>query len=202
MIPDSYFERFETPKYRSRNPTQRWLIRRFAAQVVAFFDACGAVESVLEIGIGEGFLSGFLSERAPQTRFVGIDLNPHDLERLQSKFPRIETHQGSAYEVPLDERFDLVICAEVLEHLESPERAVREIARLSAKHAIVTVPHEPWFMLSNFLRGKNLTRWGNDPEHVQRFRQASLSKLLARDLSVEELRTSYPWLLARCTRSH
>ena len=197
MIPDSYFDRFDTAKYRSPNPVQRALIRRFAAQVLALFERCGRVKSVLELGVGEGFLSGFLSERFPEARFVGVDLNEADLARLRDKFPRIETHQGSAYEVPLQETFDVVLCAEVLEHLDAPGRAVGEIARLSQGHAIITVPREPWFMLSNFLRGKNLSRWGNDPEHIQHFTPRSLRQLLAEQLDVIEVTASFPWILTR-----
>ena len=33
MIPDAYFARFETKKYRNDNPVQRALIRRFATSL-------------------------------------------------------------------------------------------------------------------------------------------------------------------------
>ncbi len=197
MIPDSYFERFETPKYRTRNPVQRALIRRFVAQVHALFLEAGPVESVLEVGVGEGFLSGYLSEKLPEKRFTGVDVNEADLARLRAKFPRIATHAANIYDVgQVPGRFDLVICAEVLEHVSDPDRALRALVDLKPKQLLITVPHEPWFLLSNLLRGKNLSRLGNDPEHVQLFTSHRFRSLLERHLIVQRLTRSYPWLLS------
>lgn len=197
MIPDSYFERFETPKYRARNPVQRALIRRFVTRVHALFLEAGPVESVLEVGVGEGFLSGYLSEKLPEKRFTGVDVKEEDLDRLRAKFPRIATHAASIYDVgQVPGSYDLVICAEVLEHVDDPDRALSALVALRPKHLLVTVPHEPWFLLSNLLRGKNLTRLGNDPEHVQLFTAGRFSRLLRRHLTIERSTQSYPWLLA------
>ncbi|MCC6668552.1 MAG: class I SAM-dependent methyltransferase [Polyangiaceae bacterium] len=197
MIPDSYFDRFETPKYRARNPVQRALIRRFVTQVHALFLEAGPVESVLEVGVGEGFLSGYLSEKLPEKRFTGVDVKQEDLDRLRAKFPRIATHAASIYDAGrVPGSYDLVICAEVLEHVGDPDRALSALVALRPKHLLITVPHEPWFLLSNLLRGKNLTRFGNDPEHVQLFTAGRFERLLRRHLTIERSTQSYPWLLA------
>ncbi len=197
MIPESYFERFETAKYRSRNPLQRHLIRRFVDRVHGLFVASHPLRSVLEVGVGEGFVSGYLSEKFPDVSFTGADVDADDLERLRQKFPRIRTHCLSIYDVRrIDQRFDLVICAEVLEHLDDPGRGLEALLGVGPRKLILTVPHEPWFLLSNLARGKNLRRFGNDPEHVQHFGRRSFRRLLERHCVVEELETSYPWLLA------
>jgi len=197
MIPQSYFERFETPKYRARNPLKRYLIRRFIAHLQALFERAGSPTSVLEVGVGEGFISGWLSEQLPDVRFTGVDVRDEDLARLRSKFPRIHTERANIYDVgSIDGAYDLVICAEVLEHVDDPVRALAALCALAPKHLLITVPHEPWFRLSNFLRGKNLLRLGNDPEHVQQFGKRSLRRLLQRRTQVLRLESSYPWLLA------
>ena len=127
-IPDSYFDSFHTAKYQSRNPLQRLLIRRFMGQLSALFDATQPSSSVLEIGCGEGFVAGQLSERHAGDSYVGVDLNADDVERLRAKFPRIEAHQGNIYDLSfLDREFDVVVCAEVLEHLDDPAAALRQI---------------------------------------------------------------------------
>jgi hypothetical protein len=51
-------------------------------------------------------------------------------------------------------------------------------------------------MLSNLARGKNVTRFGNDPEHVNHWGRGSFRALLDTRLDVLRLTTSYPWLLA------
>ncbi|MPZ88932.1 MAG: hypothetical protein GEU81_12840, partial [Nitriliruptorales bacterium] len=53
-------------KYTSRNPAIRWLTNRFLRQLDATLDAVGAADppdSVLEVGCGEGEITGRLHER-------------------------------------------------------------------------------------------------------------------------------------------
>lgn len=196
MIPDSYFDSFHTAKYKSQNPLQRLLIRRFIGRLIDLFDSVQPSESVLEIGCGEGFVAGQLSARQSQGRYVGVDLDEHDLENLRAKFPNVESRQGSIYDLSfLSQEFDVVVCAEVLEHLADPAAALRQITERKPRWVILSVPHEPWFCLSNFVRGKNLMRFGNDPEHVNLWGCRGFRKVLDPHLVVERHETSYPWQL-------
>jgi 2-polyprenyl-3-methyl-5-hydroxy-6-metoxy-1,4-benzoquinol methylase len=197
VIPDAYFARFETTKYRNENPVQRTLIRRFVAALHDLFIEAGPVTSVLEVGVGEGFLSGYLSEQLPSVRFTGVELDLGDVARARRHFPHVEVHQGSAYDLSaLPGGYDIVICAEVLEHLETPDRALEQMAALRPRRLLLSVPHEPLFMLSNLARLKNVTRLGNDPEHVNHWGPRSFRRLLERRLDVLRVTTSYPWILA------
>jgi 2-polyprenyl-3-methyl-5-hydroxy-6-metoxy-1,4-benzoquinol methylase len=197
MIPDSYIDRFATKKYRSKNRIKRRLIRNFIDELHSLFVAANPAQRVLEVGVGEGFISGYLSERFPEKEFVGVDINAEDIAKLREKFPKIEAHTGNIYNLSfLEGEFDIVICAEVLEHLDEPQRGLEQIAKLNPKRCIFTVPHEPWFMLSNLAIGKNISRFGNDPEHINHFRQRSLRRLLSKQFEVLEQSQSYPWLLA------
>lgn len=196
MISDDYFDRFETRKYRSRNAAKRLLIKRFIAALHDLFIEANPVERVLEIGIGEGFISGYLSERFPEKSFAGVDLSEDDIARLRRLFPRIDARAGSAYDLGFPAgRFDLVVCAEVLEHLDEPDRALAEIQRLAPRRVILSVPHEPFFMLSNLLAGKNVTRLGNDPEHINHWSTSSFRRLVEGRFDVLRMTTSYPWML-------
>jgi 2-polyprenyl-3-methyl-5-hydroxy-6-metoxy-1,4-benzoquinol methylase len=197
VIPDEYFARFDTKKYRNENPVQRALIRRFVASLHELFIEAGPVESVLEVGVGEGFISGYLSEKFPAIQFTGVDLAASDVERLGRKFPRVQGHVGSAYDLGgLPGNYDLVICAEVLEHLDTPERALDAMLAHRPRRLLLSVPHEPFFMLGNLARAKNVTRFGNDPEHVNHWSAGSFRRLLETRLEVLRLTTSFPWILA------
>jgi len=197
LIPDAYFARFDTKKYRSTNPVKRLLIKRFVDALHSLFIEANPVQSVLEVGVGEGFLSGYLSEKFPAIRFTGVDLRAEDLERLRQKFPRVETHEGSIYDLGfLGHRYDLILCAEVLEHLERPDDALAQIAALRPHRALLSVPHEPWFMLSNLAAGKNVTRLGNDVEHINHYTVGRFRRLLEPRFEVLRMTTSYPWILA------
>lgn len=197
MITDEYFEQFQTKKYRAKNPVKRKLISRFVDRVTELFHENGAPQSVLEIGVGEGFLSGHLSGIHPKTKFSGVDIKESDLTLLRAKFPNIEAHQGSIYDLSsLPGGYDLIICAEVLEHLDRPEDALDQIVSLRPERVLLTVPHEPWFMLSNLAMGKNITRLGNDIEHCNHFTVPKFKQLLSTRFDLTTVTTSYPWILA------
>ena len=197
MISDEYFDQFQTKKYRAKNPIKRKLIGRFVDRVTELFHDGGAPKSVLEIGVGEGFLSGHLSAIHPNTKFSGVDIQASDLELLRAKFPHIQAYEGSVYDLSaLPGGYDLVMCCEVLEHLERPEDALDQIVRLNPKRVVLTVPHEPWFMLSNLAMGKNITRLGNDIEHCNHFTVPKFKQLLSTRFDLTTVTTSYPWILA------
>lgn len=86
---------------------------------------------VLEIGIGNSFVSKYLKERKLNIVTLDIDsrLNPDVV--------------GSVLNIPLkDNSFDVVACYEVLEHLpyENFSRALSEIFRVSNSYAILSLP--------------------------------------------------------------
>ena len=86
---------------------------------------------VLEIGIGNGFVSRYLSEHK---------LNVTTLDTNHALHPDVG---GSILSVPFrDECFDVVSCCEVLEHLPYSEflDALQEIHRVSRKYVILSLP--------------------------------------------------------------
>jgi ubiquinone/menaquinone biosynthesis C-methylase UbiE len=103
---------------------------------------------------------------------------------------------GSIYDIPFKDRsFDLVICNEVLEHVDDPGKALSELERVTKKYCLISVPHEPWFMMANFLRGKNWSRWGNDIEHIQHWSRRGIRTLVGRYFDVLVVKNPFPWTL-------
>lgn len=184
-------------KYQTRNPIARRMMQQFLRDVSALYLRCSA-NDVLEVGAGEGHLASHLvALRPPQGRFVACDLS---LEKVGSRVdPRVRFEEASVYNLPYqDDSFDLVICCEVLEHLEDPQRALEELKRVSKQHLIISTPREPLWRVLNCLRGKYLGQLGNTPGHIQHFSAAGLLSLLRRNLEVIEVRQPIPWAMALC----
>ena len=88
-------------------------------------------KSILEIGVGNGFVSKYLKQR-------GFDIITLDIDRRLS--PDVA---GSVLHIPFsDEAFDVVACYELLEHLpyENFEKAISEIFRVSRSCALLSLP--------------------------------------------------------------
>ena len=101
-------------------------------------------KSVLDVGIGTGaFLSILLSLRKFQ-RVVGLDVTKHS--RFTMLFDRhlYDIVHASVTKLPLaDKSIDVVICMEVLEHIDKQSfmAAVSELRRVAKASLIVTVPY-------------------------------------------------------------
>jgi ubiquinone/menaquinone biosynthesis C-methylase UbiE len=94
-----------------------------------------------------------------------------------------------------DNAFDLVLCNEVLEHVENPEKALQELKRVTSKYLLLSVPNEPIFMASNFLRGKNVSRWGNDIEHINHWSRNSFKNFVKKELQIHAIYNPFPWTI-------
>jgi ubiquinone/menaquinone biosynthesis C-methylase UbiE len=185
-------------KYTTRNPIARFLMQRFLNTVLEL----ARLESpcrILEVGCGEGYLTQFLFERLAPETFEACDIS---LARLiEQRDPRIRFREASAYALPYaDASFDLVLCCEVLEHLEHPQRAMGELERVAARGLVVSTPFEPYFRLMNLLRGAHLARLGNTPGHVQQFAPRSLRRLVSATFEVQHIAAPLPWVVLRARR--
>jgi SAM-dependent methyltransferase len=186
-------------KFQTGNPIVKGMIDRFYARLRATVDPLHPA-SLLDAGCGEGETLARLDGALP-ARIAAIDLSEGAVEFTAQRFSSVEVTRASVYELPFeDEAFDLVVCLELLEHLEEPKGALAELARVSRQHVVVSVPHEPWFRLGSLLRGKYVRGLGNHPEHVNHWNQRSLRALLEPQLEVVSLRGSFPWLISHCHR--
>jgi 2-polyprenyl-3-methyl-5-hydroxy-6-metoxy-1,4-benzoquinol methylase len=183
-------------KHTSKNPLQKLLIERFFSSLVALAKPLGA-KKVLDAGCGEGFSLNKLIINKVGVELEGIEYSKDAIDLGKKLFPKANIKQGSIYELPYKNgSFDLVVCTEVLEHMDEPTKALKEIVRVSKKNLIISVPNEPFFMLGNFIRGKNLSRLGNDPGHINHWNIISIRKfLLNENVKIIKTKFPFPWIM-------
>jgi len=181
-------------KYAARNPIARALVSSFLDAITELFVlAHPRGKSVLEVGCGEGKLANRLIRNAPRPRrYLATDVS---LDAISLGLdPRIETAVASAYALPFaDSSFDIVVCCEVLEHLDEPGRGLAELARVARERVLISTPWEPVWRVMNVARGKYLRALGNTPGHVQHFSRRGLEQLAATKLHIHATRTPLPW---------
>jgi len=187
----------DAAKYGTSNPVVQKLLAKWMATM---HGVLGEVEgSVVDVGIGEGFA---LERMFPAgTPAVGLEYR-HDKALIASeKLPNVAVIRGDAGVLPFPDRsVDLVTSIEVLEHLPGYEQAVVEMARICRGRLVVSVPWEPWFRLGNLGRGKNVKRWGNDPEHVNFFSPSKLRASLSPHFGDVKIIKAFPWIIAEATK--
>ncbi|MBI3441567.1 MAG: class I SAM-dependent methyltransferase [Proteobacteria bacterium] len=153
------------------------------------------LSSILEIGVGEGFSTQRIRRMLPPKLHFEASEFRDDLAPLaQQRNPDVIVSQESIYALKRETcSFDLILCLEVLEHLEDPVAAMEELARVSRKYVIVSVPREPIWRMLNLMRGKYIGSLGNTPGHIQHWSARAFQKFSGTLFEVLDMRTPLPW---------
>jgi SAM-dependent methyltransferase len=189
-------------KHTHANPIQRRLIGRFHRVIVRKIAELSPT-SFLDAGCGEGFVAEILLRQFPGLRLTGFDFNPESVAVATARVPSATFQTASIFEIPHPDRsFDVVGCFEVLEHLPDPASALRELARVSNRAVVLSVPHEPYFCLANVVRGKNLNvrPRGSDPDHRNFWTRRAFGDFVNQSLDVQWLGGSFPWTICVAKR--
>jgi 2-polyprenyl-3-methyl-5-hydroxy-6-metoxy-1,4-benzoquinol methylase len=101
----------------------------------------------LEIGPGHGYFLLTAMERSAYTSFKGVDISETSIAQTRALLEHFGGGKKSFELVCMDflacdlpeQGFDAIVMGEVLEHVEEPERFLRQIARLAKKDAHIFV---------------------------------------------------------------
>jgi ubiquinone/menaquinone biosynthesis C-methylase UbiE len=183
-------------KYMSKNPLIRHATVRFLNDIVSLAGSVD-ISTILDAGCGEGFVACRFGDK----RLIGMDISSRSLTVARQRSHELSLAMGDVNGIPFrDESFDMVIICEVLEHLEMPEKALAEASRVSKRYCLFSVPREPYFMLMNLLRGKYITRLGNNMEHIQHWTMKGFIEYLSQNFDVLDVRCPFPWTVVLCEK--
>lgn len=186
-------------KYESKNFLAKFLIDNFIKNINKILDQI-EYGNLLDIGCGEGYLTNELASKK-KTRAIGIDPGKEPLEEAKRRYKDIEFIKCSAYKLPFDDVcFDLVTVIEVLEHLDSPGRALEEIKRVAKNCVILSVPNEPLWRILNVMSLRYLKRWGNTPGHINHWTPKGFINLVEKDFKILKILKPIPWTIILAER--
>ena len=187
----------DAKKYQTGNPVVQKLLGRWMGLLKGVL---GTVEgTVVDVGVGEGLaLERMLPAGYPA---IGLEYRFDKAQAAVERLPGLDAVKADAGMLPIRSgSADLVTCIELLEHLPQYQPAVAELARITRGRCVISVPWEPYFRLGNLGRGKNVKRWGNDPEHVNFFSPGRLQKALEAEFAEVRVVKAFPWLIAEAKR--
>lgn len=139
---------------------------------------------VLDAGCGAGYGSEMIAQ-AGATRVVGIDLAPEAIATASERLGEVADFQvGDVHDPPFDEgSFDLVVCFEVLEHLEDPEPAIIALKAVLRQNGLLIVSSP----------NRGVYPPGN-PHHLHEFTLEELRDSLTARFANVVLMRQHPWL--------
>lgn len=188
-------------KYGSRNPIVRWMMGGFESALSEFV-AKASPTAIHEIGCGEGYWVLRWTEQGMIAR--GCDFSTHVIKLARENaagrglLPSL-FEARSIYDLEADrDGAELVVCCEVLEHLEHPDAGLQALQRVVGQHLIVSVPREPLWRALNLARGKYIADWGNTPGHIQHWSKGNFIRLVSKYFEVLEVKSPLPWTMLLC----
>jgi len=185
-------------KYGTKNPVSRKLMDGFLASVKTLIETAGVFD-IHEVGCGEGLLSHFMSSHGMTVR--GTDVSGDIITDAKARYPNIHFEQKSIYDLEAShDSAELIVCCEVLEHLDDPEKALEILESLTTNYLLVSVPREPIWRALNMLRGKYWFSFGNTPGHLNHWSSQSFIAILETRFRVLKVRKPLPWTMALCTQ--
>ncbi len=151
--------------------------------------------NVVEAGCGEGKVTNHIYENY-KCAIEGFDIGEEAIEKAKREFSNINFDVKSIYDLPYKEnQFDLVVCCEVLEHLDNYDKALKELMRISSKYVIISVPCEPIWRILNLCRLKYISNLGNTPGHINHWSKKSFINLLKKYGDIKVIKSPLPWTM-------
>jgi 2-polyprenyl-3-methyl-5-hydroxy-6-metoxy-1,4-benzoquinol methylase len=179
------------------NPVSAGLIRSFDETLICLLGRIGT-GAIHEVGCGEGRLTRILCDLAPgRVRASDISESLIARNRNSGDLSGVDFVCKSIYDLTANaDSADAVVCCEVLEHLDHPQRGLEALKDLSAEHYILSVPREPIWRLLNMSRGKYLSRFGNTPGHLNHWSSSGFVEFLkAAGFLPVAVRRPLPWTM-------
>ena len=138
---------------------------------------------VLDVGCGAGGTSGPLREAGAE-RLVGIELDAEAAERAGERFDAVHVGRAEEALAGLEERFDTILCYDLLEHVPDPASLLRALGGVAADRARlhVSVPNARHWTLARDLVLRGTFGYGEaghrDKTHLRWFTKRDLVELL------------------------
>ena len=101
------------------------------------------INTILDIGAGEGSKTYLLSEYFSNAKVFGIDFTEEGINLAKNKYKKSNLYFEKLDVFNIDKKetsYDIVSCFEVLEHVEDWQTLLKKITDISDKYILISVP--------------------------------------------------------------
>jgi len=185
-------------KYDSPNPIAQKMLDGFMNSIAELTQQIpSTIKNITECGCGQGHVNQHLERLFPEAMIKGLDIDEHDVKIANSNklSQNTKLYIKSIYDIDKEEQADLIVCCEVLEHLDNPQLALQKMASLNADYYLFSVPREPLWRILNIMRGKYIKDWGNTPDHRNHWSTRTFIQFVGQELEVVSVNKPIPWTM-------
>ncbi|WP_026903613.1 class I SAM-dependent methyltransferase [Pedobacter glucosidilyticus] len=113
-------------------------------EILSFLDNLEITKDnkILDAGCGPGRFTNFIYEKTKAKKIVGSDFSPIAISIAKKNYPHIVFVEANL-EDDSTEKYDLIFCLSVLEHLEYPEKTLNQLLKQLKTNGklIITIPN-------------------------------------------------------------
>jgi len=129
------------------------------------------VKSMIDLGCGEGAMIRAIKKEFPKVKLTGIDISPRRINCLKKRLPKDKFYIKDVCNTNIKEKFDFIYSSQVIEHVQSDKKMIKEMSRLLKKNGILfcsSVIKKPWAIY----KYRNNRKFVLDPTHEKEYKNA------------------------------
>jgi len=138
-------------------------------------------KTILDVGCASGWFISKISKKFSKAKCYAIDIYDKGIKYAKKTYPKIEFKVADAHKIPYKKNtFDLVICTEVLEHLDTPKSAILEIKRVLKKGGLSIIELDSGNLLFSLVWYIWRKLWGKvwNDSHLHSFNIKKMEKMI------------------------
>jgi len=131
---------------------------------------------ILEIGSGIGLMGSFIKNKFPESYYTGIEIDEKISEKARSFGLNIKNGDFTIME-SINEKFDVVLMWEVLEHIQDLKKCVDLIAKRLDTNGLFIFSVPNYDKRANYKNKEDCIYQDGPPIHLNFFREQSINKI-------------------------
>lgn len=135
----------------------------------------------LDVGCASGYMISEVAKKYPKAKYFGVDVYKKAIDYAKKRYPKISFRVTKEDKLPFKaNNFDLILFYETIEHVQNPQKVLKEIKRVLRKggHLVLAMDSgNLMFRIIWFIWEKTTGKvW--DGAHLHPFHHEELSELI------------------------
>ncbi len=181
-VSGDYYER----AHKSRHKSQGFFYETREEYMAEFMGLVGN-EKILDVGCGSGTFSRSLAKKFPDAKITGVDISEQAISFARKKaggekIRNLDFLAASISKIPVKSgSFDVAVVSHLIEHVENPEKDLREINRVLKPNGILILTTPNYFSLwpiAEMVFDKTMAEknYSLSDQHISRFTAFSIKE--------------------------